>query len=276
MAAVCSHPAEPSVSGRVGSPASSADLAQNTLGWQWTAGCGADAAPFFRVFNPRSQGEKFDPNGDYIRRWCPELAKLPTEYIHAPDKAPAEILTRAGVKLGVNYPEPVVCHAIAREVALDAYVKLRKRKGERQDDKGKEVKKDSTVGESYKDQFEQAKKVLEKCKQDVKCYLDEASSDENQTKEKAFTAMKAFYMYAIYGKEADRDALIDVLPKLSNPEVRLAGLKALEALTPKNGAAAADKLQGFVDKAEENKETDKVQEFQIFLQTAARLRARSQ
>jgi len=102
-----------------------ADLAQNTLGWQWTAGCGADAAPYFRVFNPQSQGEKFDPNGDYVRRWCRELAKLPAKHIHAPDKAPPEILAKAGVKLGVNYPEPIVSHAIAREVALEAFGKLR-------------------------------------------------------------------------------------------------------------------------------------------------------
>jgi len=106
-----------------------ADLAQNTLGWQWTAGCGADAAPYFRVFNPQSQGEKFDPNGDYVRRWCPELAKLPTEYIHAPDKAPVDVCAQAGVKLGMNYPEPIVSHAIAREVALEAYAKLRQGRG---------------------------------------------------------------------------------------------------------------------------------------------------
>ena len=102
-----------------------ADLAQNTLGWQWVAGCGADAAPFFRVFNPTSQGEKFDPHGDYVRRWCPELAKLPTEWIHQPDKAPPEILRAARVKLGCDYPEPVVSHAIAREVALEAFARIK-------------------------------------------------------------------------------------------------------------------------------------------------------
>ena len=102
-----------------------ADLAQNTLGWQWTAGCGADAAPYFRVFNPQSQGEKFDPNGDYVRRWCPELAKLPAEHIHAPDKASADVLARAGVKPGENYPAPIVSHAIAREVALEAFAKIK-------------------------------------------------------------------------------------------------------------------------------------------------------
>jgi len=105
-----------------------ADLAQNTLGWQWTAGCGADAAPYFRVFNPVSQGEKFDPNGDYVRRWCPELAKLPGEWLHRPWEAPPEILARAGVALGESYPEPIVSHAIAREVALEAYAKARARR----------------------------------------------------------------------------------------------------------------------------------------------------
>jgi deoxyribodipyrimidine photo-lyase len=103
-----------------------ADLAQNTLGWQWTAGCGADAAPYFRVFNPTSQGEKFDPDGAYVKRWLPELAKLPAKWIHAPDKAPQEILTSAGVEFGKHYPRPIVSHVIAREIALEAYNKARK------------------------------------------------------------------------------------------------------------------------------------------------------
>jgi deoxyribodipyrimidine photo-lyase len=102
-----------------------ADLAQNTLGWQWTAGCGADAAPYFRVFNPNAQGEKFDPNGDYVRRWCPELARLPSKWIHRPDEAPKEVLQAAGVALGKTYPEPIISHAIARNVALEAYAKLK-------------------------------------------------------------------------------------------------------------------------------------------------------
>ena len=102
-----------------------ADLAQNTLGWQWTAGCGADAAPYFRVFNPVSQGEKFDPHGDYVRRWCPELAKLPPDWIHQLDKAPPETLHAAGVELGRTYPQPVVSHAIAREVALEAFARIK-------------------------------------------------------------------------------------------------------------------------------------------------------
>jgi deoxyribodipyrimidine photo-lyase len=102
-----------------------ADLASNTLGWQWTSGCGADAAPCFRVFNPTTQGEKFDPHGDYVRRWCPELAKLPADWIHQPDKAPAAVLRAAGVELGRNYPRPIVSHAIAREVALEAFARIR-------------------------------------------------------------------------------------------------------------------------------------------------------
>ncbi|MBA4020134.1 MAG: deoxyribodipyrimidine photolyase [Pirellula sp.] len=103
-----------------------ADLANNTLGWQWTAGCGADAAPYFRVFNPTSQGEKFDPVGDYVRRYVPELAKLPAKWIHRPAEAPREVLEAAGVTLGETYPSPLVDHAEAREAALAALQTLRK------------------------------------------------------------------------------------------------------------------------------------------------------
>ena len=102
-----------------------ADLANNTLGWQWTAGCGADAAPFFRVFNPIAQGEKFDPEGDYVRRWIPELAQLPDKYIHQPWIGPPEILVQAGVTIGGNYPAPIVDHKKARARALMAYDKMR-------------------------------------------------------------------------------------------------------------------------------------------------------
>ncbi|HEX3797788.1 MAG TPA: deoxyribodipyrimidine photo-lyase [Verrucomicrobiae bacterium] len=102
-----------------------ADLAQNTLGWQWIAGCGADAAPYFRIFNPITQGEKFDPQGDYVRRWCPELTRLPGKWLHQPWRAPAKILSQAGVELGRDYPEPIVSHAIAREVALAAFAKIK-------------------------------------------------------------------------------------------------------------------------------------------------------
>jgi deoxyribodipyrimidine photo-lyase len=98
-----------------------ADLANNTLGWQWTAGCGADAAPFFRIFNPVSQSEKFDPEGSYIRRWVPELARLPDGWIHQPWKAPAAALAAAAVELGRTYPRPIVSHLVSREVALEAY-----------------------------------------------------------------------------------------------------------------------------------------------------------
>ncbi len=97
-----------------------ADLASNTLGWQWSAGCGADAAPYFRIFNPMLQGEKFDAKGDYVRRWVPELAKLPAKHIHTPWEAPAEILKQAGVALGGNYPKPVIDHKRGRQRALDA------------------------------------------------------------------------------------------------------------------------------------------------------------
>ena len=98
-----------------------ADLAANTLGWQWSAGCGADAAPYFRVFNPVRQGERFDPKGDYVRRWCPELAALPDRWIHQPWAAPESILRTAGVSLGQNYPAPVVDLAESRREALAAW-----------------------------------------------------------------------------------------------------------------------------------------------------------
>lgn len=97
------------------------DLANNTLGWQWSAGCGADAQPFFRVFNPVSQGERFDPEGAYVRRWVPELEDLPPRFVHRPWEAPPEILRRAGVELGRTYPRPIVDHAEARRRALEAY-----------------------------------------------------------------------------------------------------------------------------------------------------------
>jgi len=104
-----------------------ADLANNTQGWQWTAGCGADAAPYFRIFNPVTQGMKFDPDGAYVRRWVPELACMPSAWIHRPWEAPQEVLAASGVVLGDTYPNPIVDHAIARQRALQAYAELRRR-----------------------------------------------------------------------------------------------------------------------------------------------------
>jgi deoxyribodipyrimidine photo-lyase len=95
-----------------------ADLANNTLGWQWTAGCGVDAAPYFRIFNPVRQGERFDPDGSYIRRWVPQLSGLPAEWIHRPWAAPREVLDGAAVALGNTYPEPVVDLQRSRAHAL--------------------------------------------------------------------------------------------------------------------------------------------------------------
>jgi deoxyribodipyrimidine photo-lyase len=101
-----------------------ADLANNTLGWQWVAGCGADASPFFRIFNPITQGRKFDPDGKYVRHWVPELAQLPSAWIHAPWEAPQSALQEAQVELGKTYPNPLIDHASARARALAAYQKL--------------------------------------------------------------------------------------------------------------------------------------------------------
>jgi deoxyribodipyrimidine photo-lyase len=102
-----------------------ANLANNAAGWQWVAGSGADASPYFRIFNPMTQGRKFDPNGDYVRRWCPELARLPNQFIHAPFQAAPEVLARAGIKLGSRYPNPIVDHDQARKAALAGYDKVR-------------------------------------------------------------------------------------------------------------------------------------------------------
>ncbi len=102
-----------------------ADLANNTLGWQWAAGCGFDAAPYFRVFNPVLQSLKFDPEGAYIRRWVPELRHLPIEYLHAPWKAPVAVLERARITGGKTYPQPVVDPEKGRELALEAYEEMK-------------------------------------------------------------------------------------------------------------------------------------------------------
>jgi deoxyribodipyrimidine photo-lyase len=102
-----------------------ADLASNSAGWQWTAGSGADAAPYFRVFNPILQGAKFDPEGTYVRRYVPELARLPAKHIHAPWEAPSDVLKEAGVRLGETYPAPIVDHSAARKRALAAYDEIK-------------------------------------------------------------------------------------------------------------------------------------------------------
>ncbi len=107
-----------------------ADMSQNAGNWQWVAGCGADAAPFFRVFNPILQGEKFDPDGAYVRAWVPELAGLSAKVIHQPWQASAAELAAAGVTLGTTYPHPLVDHAKARNAALAAYKRIGSDAGE--------------------------------------------------------------------------------------------------------------------------------------------------
>lgn len=103
-----------------------ADIANNAGNWQWVAGCGADAAPFFRVFNPILQGEKFDPEGAYVRRYVPELEKLSNRWIHKPWEAPDEVLRQARVTLGKDYPRPIVDHGAARDRALAAFKEIKK------------------------------------------------------------------------------------------------------------------------------------------------------
>jgi deoxyribodipyrimidine photo-lyase len=102
-----------------------ADMANNSMGWQWVAGSGVDASPYFRIFNPTLQGEKFDKNGDYIRRWCPELSELDNKWIHKPFEAPVLVLEAASIHLGENYPKPIVNHHEARDKALALFKSLR-------------------------------------------------------------------------------------------------------------------------------------------------------
>ncbi len=102
-----------------------ADPANNPLNWQWVAGAGVDSAPYFRIFNPVLQAEKFDPDGDYVRQWVPELERLVAPAIHSPWSASSDVLAKAGVVLGKTYPKPIVDHAAARARALDAFAKMR-------------------------------------------------------------------------------------------------------------------------------------------------------
>ena len=103
-----------------------ADLANNSASWQWVAGCGTDAAPYFRIFNPVLQGKKFDPMGDYVRRWVPELQRLPAKFIQEPWKASRDEQKAASMIIGEDYPEPIVDHSDARDLALEAYRAIRK------------------------------------------------------------------------------------------------------------------------------------------------------
>jgi deoxyribodipyrimidine photo-lyase len=102
-----------------------ADLASNTLGWQWASGCGADAAPYFRIFNPVLQGEKFDQDGNYVRKWVPELANLNSRWIHKPWLAPADALAAARLVPGKTYPAPIIDHSFARQRALEAFSQIK-------------------------------------------------------------------------------------------------------------------------------------------------------
>ena len=94
--------------------------ANNVSGWQWVAGCGADAAPYFRIFNPILQGEKFDREGDYVKKWVPELNSVPKKYLHKPWELNDEKI----LKIGIDYPAPIVIHEQARAKALNAFKKI--------------------------------------------------------------------------------------------------------------------------------------------------------
>ncbi len=102
------------------------NIANNVSGWQWVAGTGADAAPYFRIFNPILQGEKFDPNGEYVTKWCPELKNVPIEFLHKPWEMPEQLQNQINFKLGHSYPLPIVKHVEARNSALKAFQDLKK------------------------------------------------------------------------------------------------------------------------------------------------------
>lgn len=97
------------------------DPAANNGGWQWTAGTGTDAAPYFRVFNPILQGKKFDPQGKFVKRWLPELSSVPEKFIHTPWEMPEEVQKRASCTIGSDYPQPIVDHSFARKRVLDIF-----------------------------------------------------------------------------------------------------------------------------------------------------------
>ena len=102
-------------------------LASNSASWQWIAGCGADAAPYFRIFNPITQGQRFDSDGDYIRTYIPELKSLPNKYLFNPWEAPQEELDKANIVIGEDYPRPIIDLKLSRQNALDAFKTLKKR-----------------------------------------------------------------------------------------------------------------------------------------------------
>ena len=105
-----------------------ADLANNTASWQWVAGTGADAAPYFRIFNPVKQGQDFDGDGEYTKKYLPQLSNMPGKYLFNPWEAPKEILDDAGIKLGENYPYPIVELKSSRENALSSFAQIKKKK----------------------------------------------------------------------------------------------------------------------------------------------------
>jgi deoxyribodipyrimidine photo-lyase len=97
------------------------DPAANNGGWQWCAGTGSDAAPYFRIFNPVTQGQRHDPEGAFVRKWLPALRNVPREYIHAPWTMPTDLQQRAGCRIGKDYPAPIIDHRVARQRALSAF-----------------------------------------------------------------------------------------------------------------------------------------------------------
>jgi deoxyribodipyrimidine photo-lyase len=200
-----------------------ADPGSNPANWQWVTGSGADAAPYFRVFNPVLQGEKFDPGGAYVRRWVPELARLPTRAIHRPWSANPLELAEAGVEFGKTYPEPIVEHKAGRERALKAYAMVRANLPLTP----RRIPLSLSLRQTLGDDMEDEKSVLEQM-------TDAMSSAAGATKKAAKSAVKKV-------KKAAKKAAKKVTPKKKAKRAKKASKKSSAKKSAKKAGKKAAK-----------------------------------
>jgi deoxyribodipyrimidine photo-lyase len=204
-----------------------ADAGNNPASWQWVAGCGADAAPYFRVFNPVLQGEKFDPDGAYVRRWVPEIAALPNRLIHQPWRAAASELASAGVALGVTYPKPIIDHKAGRERALKAYEKVRSGQSKRSALTGFGISLSSSSRQPLGEDMDDDKPVIEQA-------TDALSAAAMATTDAVTTAAKKV------GKAAKKVAK-KVMPKKKAKKAKKTAKKAAKKTVKKSAKKATKK-----------------------------------